>query len=728
MARFPSRVAIRGRIPTRSVVSVVLQGVEASLSTASLEDTTATYIRDPAEILADVANVTAGPGELRPVLERLAELTLEASGADRVSFFLVDENRTHLKLWTATGRRPNEQLWRLSIAMPPIPLDDVLTRRKLFDSGEPVAVEDARNSELIPRDWADAFELASLVVAPLRCNDDTLGLLVADYHKPRSLPPELVGLVGAVARSSALAVGNAWLSAALVDRAAGLQSLVDATRSLLSPRSLTEVAEQVAEAIMDVLDAPHLSVHLLDEHRRTYQTLVQRGVALPESGDLSALSRRATARVMRAWQPPGPLKPVVLTGIARLADATLDLPQQLGCALVLPLARPGSQPFGFVVVGLESRSPPAANVIELAGALASHVAFAVERAQLNERVAIAAQYAEALLSLTDIERDDHGGLLADLRDMVPPAVGFEVLSVRLLSGHPSRRTLLGATREEREVWRLWRQRRTRPEILERDARCYAAVWGNDRAVGLIAVRPLRGSLAAHERRSLEALASALGEAVERHEQRESAKRREREFALAEERADVAGELRALVGRVLEAIESEANDIAQAGDSVQARKIIDLARIGRWELHQTEDSLDALDTDADGLEPALSGVVAKLGARLGVAADLEVRGAPRPLAMAVEQALVRIVHEALSRVEEQSRASAIAVRLEFRTGEVELLVRDDGVTLGGREPGDGRPGPHVGLRLMERRLALLGGRLVVERPAPRGLLLRATVPA
>src|SRR4051812_41247971 len=150
-------------MPTRTAGSVVLLGVEASLSPASFEDTTATYIRDPAEILADVASVTAGPGELRPVLERLAELTLEASGADRVSFFLVDESHTHLKLWTATGRRPNEALGRLSIAMPPTPRDDVPARRRLFEDGEPVAVEDARRSELIPRDWVDAFQLASLV-------------------------------------------------------------------------------------------------------------------------------------------------------------------------------------------------------------------------------------------------------------------------------------------------------------------------------------------------------------------------------------------------------------------------------------------------------------------------------------------------------------------------------------------------------------------------------------
>ena len=47
------------------------------------DDARATYIRDPAGVLADVALVSAGPGELRPVLERLADLTIEATGAER---------------------------------------------------------------------------------------------------------------------------------------------------------------------------------------------------------------------------------------------------------------------------------------------------------------------------------------------------------------------------------------------------------------------------------------------------------------------------------------------------------------------------------------------------------------------------------------------------------------------------------------------------------------------
>ena len=97
------------------------------------------------------------------------------------------------------------------------------------------------------------------------------------------------------------------------------------------------------------------------------------------------------------------------------------------------------------------------------------------------------------------------------------------------------------------------------------------------------------------------------------------------------------------------------------------------------------------------------------------------GIPKPT-------LTRILYEALRLVERNGRAGAIAVRLEFGHDRVDLVVRDDGVGLATREDGDGSPGAHFGLRLMQRRLEDLGGRLEIEQQRPRGLLLRATVPA
>src|SRR5204863_587541 len=100
-----------------------------------------------------------------------------------------------------------------------------------------------------------------------------------------------------------------------------------------------EAAEQVADAIVEVLGARQLSLHLTHEADGRYSTLVQRGVILPPHGDLRQLSRRGLARVARAWQGHGAPAPVVLDGIDRLVHPSVALPADVGPVLVLPLAK-----------------------------------------------------------------------------------------------------------------------------------------------------------------------------------------------------------------------------------------------------------------------------------------------------------------------------------------------------------------------------------------------------
>jgi len=691
-----------------------------------------TYVRGTAEVLAEVAVASADTADLRTLLDRLTELTMEATGADRVSLFLLDEHRSALRLWASTTRRPYEGGWDRSQAMPPIPLDDVPERRRLLEGLQPIGIEDVRGSEIVPPDWIDAFDLASLVLAPLRTGDESIGILAADYRQPCALPPDLVQTVGAIARTAAMAVSNAWLSRAAAERAAGLQSLLDAAQSLSSPAPLAEVAEQVADAIVEVLGARHLSLHLVEGPGSQYRTLVQRGVLLPAEGDVRRLSRRALARVARAWKQSGGPVPVVLDDISRLVHASVELPEDVGPVLVLPLAHPNGDVFGFILAGLDRALRPTDTTFELAEALAAHVAFAIERARLAEQVAMGAQFASSLLALNEVSHDGAEGLLADLNKSVPPAIGFEIVDVRLADDtFPESHQMGGGSTFEKELWRKWRARRTRAEIVEHEGRAYAPVWSGDRTIGIVQARPARASLAAHERSLLEALASALGEAIEREQMRRTEHQRERELAMAAEQADVASHLHATVGRLLLTLEEAASGLGDADPAeapLRARRIAALAKAGREGLSHTANSLAALAYDPRGLEATLADVVDELGKRLEAAADIEVRGEPRALALPVEQTLTRILYEALRLVERNGRAGAIAVRLEFARDRVDLVVRDDGVGLATREDTDGSPGAHFGLRIMQRRLADLGGRLEIEQPGPRGLLLRATVPA
>lgn len=689
----------------------------------------ASYVRGAGGLLADVAEAATATADLRSVLPRLAELCLEATEADRVSFFLLDDSRSHLVLWAVAGQRRNDDLWNRGMAMSPIAIEDVPGFRELFDRDEPVAIVDGFRSPLVPAEWAEAFALASLIAAPLRLGAEGLGLLVVDYRHPRELPDEIVARVGAIARASALAVGNARLSEQLAERAAGLRNLLSATQALLAAASVGEMAERVGDAIVEVLGADHLSVHLLDDSQVRFRTLVQRGVALPLEGTVRGLPLRAAARVAAAWRRGTPA-PVVLDDLDRsVRDRDWPIPSALGCVLVLPLTRGTGGVFGFVLAGLDRTRRPGAITLELAEALASHVAFAVERAHLVEQVSVGAELACALLGLSGVHEAGAEGALARLRDAVPPAVGFSIVDVYLPT--PGRGRKPGSP-VQRQLWRTWRQRRNRPAPVANGGDVYAPIWGRDRTLGVVQARPVRLELAQHQRDQLEAVASALGELIERHRAEATMLLRDRELAMAREQSQAVSELHALVGSILEGVEAAADGLADdpsgptASDTV--RRIRLLTHAARAELSERAASLEAIAYNPGGLEATLAALVARLSQRLDAAADLEVRGKPRDLPVEVEQTLIRVLHEAFARVEQGARASAIAVRLEFEPGGVQLVVRDDGLALVRRDGRPARPGPHFGIRVIQQRVEALGGRLAVERAGPRGLLLRARVPA
>lgn len=675
--------------------------------------------------MADVALAASEAADLPALLNRLADLTLEASGADRVSLFLLDADKKALRLWSVTGRHPSAQLWDRAVAMPAITLSDIPLLDRLLATEAPVAIPDARSSTLVPADWAEAFHLRSLVAAPLHCGKDALGLLVVDYRSPHPIDDHLLRLIRSIASSCALATAHALVSSALKERNENLQSLLEVSRTLSLPVSLDDVAGQVADSVVRVLGARSLSVHLLDDRRTRYRTLTECNTRMPVEGRVADLPRPALRAVLDAWRSDGLPAPVVLP---RPEDAPQDPPTS---TVVLPLCRPAADVFGFIVVGLDG-DPPNPTTLELASALSSHVAFAIDRVRIDEQMALGAEYARSVLALYEFDADDPEGLLAGLRQAVPPTLGFQVHGLRLAAELGDVRVNSRTTDCERQIWKAWRRRKTRPAVHQVGTDIYAPVWRQGRVVGMVLATAQRPGLAQHERELLEGLASALGHAIERIRMRAAVRSRERELALAEERAHVASSLQATIGRFLEAIQVCGEDLAASFDGrmigQRAASIVSLARTARGELDETNRSLPALTYDRGGLEATLSEVVGELGGHLDAAAAFEVRGERRALSVEVEQSLIRMVHETLSRVERNSRAGAIAVRLEFRPHEVELVIRDDGTDLATREQGQGGLGAHFGLRLVQRRLEALGGKLFIERPSPRGLELRARVPA
>jgi two-component system, NarL family, sensor kinase len=125
----------------------------------------------------------------------------------------------------------------------------------------------------------------------------------------------------------------------------------------------------------------------------------------------------------------------------------------------------------------------------------------------------------------------------------------------------------------------------------------------------------------------------------------------------------------------------------------------------------------------GLRAALSDLVAPLRAK-GVGIDIDV---PDDLVLGqeLEQEVYRAAQEAVRNVGRHARARTLALRVQRRAGEVELLVVDDGV---GFDAAAGAPAGHLGLASLADRTAAAGGLLELRTASGLGTTLRLVLPA
>jgi signal transduction histidine kinase len=128
-------------------------------------------------------------------------------------------------------------------------------------------------------------------------------------------------------------------------------------------------------------------------------------------------------------------------------------------------------------------------------------------------------------------------------------------------------------------------------------------------------------------------------------------------------------------------------------------------------------------DDFGLVPALERLRDTVTEQSNVSVNVQSDLADQRLPMETETALYRIVQEALTNVLKHAAATRVTVRLSQRERSVALIVQDDGA---GFDPQAVRDGG-LGLTGMQERVALLGGRLVVESSEGAGTMLRAEVP-
>lgn len=210
---------------------------------------------------------------------------------------------------------------------------------------------------------------------------------------------------------------------------------------------------------------------------------------------------------------------------------------------------------------------------------------------------------------------------------------------------------------------------------------------------------------------------------------------EMRLAAGDERARIARELHDVVAHSLSVVVAQADGGRYAGRTDPAAAVTALTAIGdtgRSALTDMRALLGVLREGRDGgrgaafaPQPdveAIGPLVADVRAS-GLDVDLLVEGATQPLPAGPELAAYRIVQESLTNVLKHAGPAARAwVRLQWRADALEVSVLDDG--RGAAAPPDGHG---HGVRGMQERARLHGGRLEAGPREDGGFLVHATLP-
>jgi signal transduction histidine kinase len=145
-----------------------------------------------------------------------------------------------------------------------------------------------------------------------------------------------------------------------------------------------------------------------------------------------------------------------------------------------------------------------------------------------------------------------------------------------------------------------------------------------------------------------------------------------------------------------------------------------------ELQRLISDLRPSHLDDLGLASALRWYASDIQERTSLDVYVEISGEEHPVSAPAKTALFRIVQEALNNVIKHAQAKSVEIRLHFLADAVEVQVSDDGH---GFDPQVRRSTGRVswGLRNMEERATLLGGRFQVRSSPGHGTTLDVSIP-
>ncbi len=358
------------------------------VSALSKEDDTAG--RSRLDRLSEIARVVGSGGDARTLLREVCLTTARLCAADRCAVFLWNAATGEITPATSQVVRHyvEPEAWerfkrmgRRSIGQ--MPFVDAVARAR-----RPLAIADARGSELVHQEWVDAFGLKSLLGVPLISGGQVFGVMVLDNTSDgRPFTPESIELAAAASDYVASGLERALLLEETELRLKRTQASLEIARALSSARALNPILNEISQLAARACDMDRCSIYRWREGRlvptvsqfrdgRTDGALWRLFKGL---GALRVEEFPVFAETLRSRTP--------VVGNEPRSERLPEALRQLGLQefLVVPLIR---QDEVIGAMALDNTGPKPRPVkplqVEMATTIASQVALVVENASLQE--------------------------------------------------------------------------------------------------------------------------------------------------------------------------------------------------------------------------------------------------------------------------------------------------------------------------------------------------------
>ena len=316
--------------------------------------------------------------DLEEVLQALVDTAIEILEADKGGVMVWDSRAEELVVRASKGFTAES-----FAGVKFLPGRGVAGR--VFQTGEPIAVENTRNEPRATKQLIEAEGIGAFLQVPIKIGDEVYGVFSADYLKPRSFDQSTIQLLYSLASHAALAIDSARLHEHTTDQVAQLTALQETTRALASTLELDGLLTLIIQQATLLLNADGGMINLVREDEPVDEVVAAAGMTAGTIGMYSPLEDGLSGWVTLHNEP------VIVNQIdqdERLSPRAPDLFKAIQSTAVAPLAVKNEVIGSLVVVGTEEGKGDFDEAeLETLVAFANQAAIAIDNARLYSRAA-----------------------------------------------------------------------------------------------------------------------------------------------------------------------------------------------------------------------------------------------------------------------------------------------------------------------------------------------------